>query len=229
MSNNLYIFAGQVAHTQAELARILGITLSGAKSIVYRFNHSMEQFDSPDVPWFYRIKIDAETTDADIEKIREETYSRYVRKCELYDKKVEFSPPQGKVAWEYTPAPAPRAPRGPVDGGGCQHRLLREENQQGKVRYYQTHENLDRAPQGVVYQNHDPKRVDREHRRRCYAENLWHPLRENIYYMINGVRFDTKTKAAKAAGVSYYKFCKKLDGHHELFFDLPDGWEERWD
>jgi len=220
---NLYIYAGQVAHTYKELATIMGVSYFGAKGIVARWSQSVKNYNSRFPPWFHYFKIDEETTDAYIEKIRAETYDRYVLKCDYYDQEIKFPLPQGAVEWKYTP-PRELVPlEDQKDGGGCKHRLWKRGDY-----YYQTH-GLDVWETGdLVYQNHDPERVNRVHRQRCCAENLWHPWRK-VTYSINGTVYKTMVLAAAAAGVSYWKFRRKIKAcqYHECAW--PEGWKQVWE
>jgi hypothetical protein len=114
------------------------------------------------------------------------------------------------------------------DGGGCKHQLWLLELEDGRY-YYQTHE-LGKTAQDPVYQSHDPLRVDREHRRLCHAESLWHPWRHasQARYVIDGVECDNMRLAAKATGLSYEVFRRRIKKYREPKIDWPEGWQEIW-
>ena len=224
--SNLYIYAGQIAHTHAELAVIKNSTVGSVRVFVFRWAKKMKA-GWGDPPWFQRLKIDDYTTDDMVQKICTETFDFYVIQCRMVGQENEFDPPQGKVEWEPPSKVTPSKETMNI-GGGCLHRLIKEEGR-GTAKYYQTHDRKEEPGPWIIYQSHDPERVNRQHRRRCHEENLWHPWRENIYYVIDGVRYPNKTQAAKAAGVVYHTFCKKVDKCHTLEDRWPDGWEEKWD
>ncbi len=221
---NLYIFAGQVAHTYKELSRITGTSYFGAKTMVARWNKSMKDHGVPTPLWFYYFKIDDKTTDVYIEKIRTETYERYTNKCEVHGHENKFDPPQGKVEWEYTPSRKLVPIEDQKDGGGCKHRLWN-----GDKCYYQTHDLDDWRRDTLVYQNHDPERVNREHRRRCHEEGLWHPWRKGTSYIIDGRQYTTMTMAAAAIGISYWTFRRKIKACRTRECNWPEGWEQVWE
>ena len=223
---NLYIYAGTVTHTYADLAELLNRSPKGICSFVSRWAQSIKD-GWEDPAWFQRYKIDDKTTDYYIQKIRQKTFEAYAEMCEFESRPLEFDPPGGKVTWKYTP------PRGLVPledwqpAGGCKYRLwLRE--REGQKYYYQTEGLNVWEPGDIVYQNCDPLRVNRVHRRLCNEAGLWHQWRTRGHFIINGVRFDSMTLAAAAAGVSYWKFRKIIVACRELKETWPEGWSEGW-